>query len=54
MVELNKIEKRVIILVLAALLAVVWVRWRQTENTRVELKVVSGEDAAAEAVHVQR
>ncbi len=49
MVELNKIEKRVIVLVLAALLAVVFVRWRQAESSRVELKVVS-----EDSVSVQR
>lgn len=48
MVELNKIEKRVIVLVLAAVLTVVWVRWRQAESARVELTVES------EAASVQR
>ena len=43
MVELNKIEMRVIVLVLAAFLAVVVVRWRQAEGARVELNVVSEE-----------
>lgn len=48
MVELNKIEKRVIVLVLAALLAVVLVRWRQAESARVELKVVSEDPASVQ------
>jgi hypothetical protein len=41
MVELNQVEKRVIVLVLAAFLAVVFVRWRQVESTRVNLTVES-------------
>jgi hypothetical protein len=41
MVELNKFERRVIILVLAALFLVVVVRWRQAESSKVELTVLS-------------
>lgn len=49
MVELNKIEKRVIVLVLAAVLAVVCVRWRQVEKTRVELSA----EAAGSSVETE-
>ena len=48
MVELNKIEKRVLVIVLVAFLAVLIVRWRQVESARVELGVQS------EAADVQR
>lgn len=49
MIELNKIEIRVIVLVLAAVLAVAVIRWKQAESARVELKVIS-----EEAAYVQR
>ena len=44
MVELNKIEKRVVVLVLAALFAVMGVRWWQAESAKVNLSVVSEEE----------
>ena len=58
MVELNKVERRAIVLVLAFVLGAAWVRWRQAEATRVELTVESAESSKSleseEAKGVQR
>ena len=48
MVELNKIERRVVVLVLAALFAVMGVRWWQAENAKVNLSVVSEEESGVQ------
>lgn len=48
MIKLNKIEMRVIVLVLAAVLAVAVVRWRQAESARVELQIISEEVAGVQ------
>lgn len=48
MVKLNPIEMRAVVLALAALLAVLLVRWHQAESARVELKVISEEVAGVQ------